>query len=227
MINFDVQSRRPLREIVYEQLKVQIMTGKIEPGTRLMEVGLAEEMGVSRTPIREAIRKLEKEGLVMIEPRRGAYVTDISVDDMIDTLIVREDLEGLAAAVAATKITSHEAQELVNITKGYSEAIENGDMEKMISFDETFHEEIIRLTGNKTLIMISETVQEQALRFRYLYYDDFNRYQNMPHEHTNIINALMSGDEDEARRVAQKHVADLKTFVEQQRDEAFQQHSIK
>ena len=72
MLNFDIQNHRPLREMVYEELKMQILTGTIVPGTRMMEVELAEEMGVSRTPIREAIRKLEKEGLVTIEPRRGA-----------------------------------------------------------------------------------------------------------------------------------------------------------
>lgn len=97
MLNFDLQNHRPLREIVYEQLKMQILTGKIVPGTRMMEVELADEMGVSRTPVREAIRKLEKEGLVTIEPRRGAYASDISVKDMVDTLEVREDLEALAA----------------------------------------------------------------------------------------------------------------------------------
>ena len=72
MLNFDIQNHRPLREIVYEELKMQILTGKIVPGTRMMEVELADDMGVSRTPIREAIRQLEKEGLVTIEPRRGA-----------------------------------------------------------------------------------------------------------------------------------------------------------
>ena len=76
MLNFDIQNHRPLREMVYEELKMQILTGTIIPGTRMMEVELAEEMGVSRTPIREAIRKLEKEGLVTIEPRRGAYGGD-------------------------------------------------------------------------------------------------------------------------------------------------------
>ena len=80
MLNFDIQNHRPLREIVYEELKMQILTGKIVPGTRMMEVELAEDMGVSRTPIREAIRKLEKEGLVTIEPRRGASVSYTHLD---------------------------------------------------------------------------------------------------------------------------------------------------
>ena len=88
MLNFDIQNHRPLREIVYEELKMQILTGKIIPGTRMMEVELADDMGVSRTPIREAIRQLEKEGLVTIEPRRGAYASQISVKDMVDILEV-------------------------------------------------------------------------------------------------------------------------------------------
>ena len=103
MINFDLQNHLPLRELVYEELKKEILTGRIAPGTRMMEVELADEMGVSRTPIREAIRKLEKEGLVIIEPRRGAYASSISVKDMVDTLEVRENLEGFAAAMAAEK----------------------------------------------------------------------------------------------------------------------------
>ena len=105
MLNLDLQNHRPLREIVYEELKRQILVGEIAPGTRMMEVELAEEMGVSRTPIREAIRKLEKEGLVTIEPRRGAYASEISVKDMVDVLEVRQDLEGMAAALAAEKVT--------------------------------------------------------------------------------------------------------------------------
>lgn len=168
MINFDVQSHRPLREIVYEQLKMQILTGKITPGTRMMEVDLADNMGVSRTPVREAIRKLEKEGLVVIEPRRGAYVSDISVKEMVDTLVVREDMEGLAAFLASQTITGEEIEELETITAGYSDAIASGRMEDIIHYDEAFHRRIVELSGNKTLIKLFETVQELALRFRYL-----------------------------------------------------------
>ena len=105
MINFTLQNHKPLREIVYEELKRQIMVGEIAPGTRMMEVELADEMGVSRTPVREAIRKLEKEGLVTIEPSRGAYASDNYAKEMVDILEVRQDLEGMAAGIAAQKIT--------------------------------------------------------------------------------------------------------------------------
>lgn len=225
MINFDVQSHRPLREIVYEQLKMQILTGKITPGTRMMEVDLADNMGVSRTPVREAIRKLEKEGLVVIEPRRGAYVSDISVKEMVDTLVVREDMEGLAAFLASQTITGEEIEELETITAGYSDAIASGRMEDIIHYDEAFHRRIVELSGNKTLIKLFETVQELALRFRYLYYDDFSRYENMPFEHRNIIDAIKSGEGEKARRVSDEHVKKLKDFVISEGETAFKEHS--
>lgn len=221
MLNFDLQNHRPLREIVYEQLKMQILTGTIVPGTRMMEVELADEMGVSRTPVREAIRKLEKEGLVTIEPRRGAYASSISVKDMVDTLEVREDLEGLAAAMAAVRMTGEQTEELRRINQGYTEAIKNSDTEKIISFDEKFHRYIVACSGNKTLIQISETVQELALRFRYLYYDDFSRYANMPVEHKQIIEAILSGNADAARETADNHVKRLKDFVTREGESAF------
>ena len=88
MLDLGATNHRPLREIVYEELKMQVLTGQIEPGSRMMEVELAESLGVSRTPIREAIRQLEKEGLVTIEPRRGAYASQVSVSDMAIVLAI-------------------------------------------------------------------------------------------------------------------------------------------
>ena len=96
-MDVDLQIQKPLRELVYLELKHKILTGEIKARTRLMEIDLAERMNVSRTPIREAIRELATDGLVVIEPRRGAYVSDISVQNMLDIFEVREDLEGLAA----------------------------------------------------------------------------------------------------------------------------------
>ena len=225
MLELDLQSHKPLREVVYEQLKIQIMEGKIAPGTRMMEVNLAEEMGVSRTPVREAIRKLEKDGLVVIAPRRGAYASDISVKDIIDTLVVRENLESLAAGITATSITEEQINDLEKIAKDYEIAIKSGDVEGMIDGDESFHKMIVIFSENKTLIQLSETVQELALRFRYLYYDDFSRYQAMPEEHQKIIDALKSGDPQNATQVAANHVNSLKQFVIDEGDTAFRSHS--
>jgi len=221
MLNFDLHNHRPLREIVYEQLKRQILTGDITPGTRMMEVDLAEEMGVSRTPVREAIRKLEKEGLVTIEPRRGAYASDISVKDMVDTMEVREHLESLAASLAAQTMTEEQRVELERIANEYAEAIRNNNMEDMIHYDELFHKGIVNASGNKTLIQISESVQELALRFRYLYYDDLSRYGSMPMEHKEILDAIENNDPQAAKECAKNHVKRLKDFVIREGETAF------
>lgn len=221
MLNFELQNHRPLREIVYEQLKFQILKGNIKPGTRMMEVELAEDMGVSRTPVREAIRKLEKEALVVIEPRKGAYVSDISVKEMVDTLVVREELEALAASLAAKRITQEELDGLDRKVVEYTEAIASGDMEQIIHADESFHHRIVGLSGNKALIQLFGSVQELSLRFRYLYYEDFSRYENMPVEHKRIVEAIRSGDSDAARTVSDNHVKKLKDFVVNEGESAF------
>lgn len=213
MLNFDLQNHRPLREIVYEELKRQILIGEILPGTRMMEVELADDMGVSRTPIREAIRKLEKEGLVTIEPRRGAYASDISIKDIEDVLEVRQDLEGMAAALAAIKATDEQKDELRQATEDYKCAVESGDIQEMIKLDEAFHKLIVSCSGNKTLIQMVSQIQELALRFRYIYYDDFSRFESQPMEHKEIVEAIISGDADKARLAADEHILHLKEFV--------------
>ena len=218
MLNFDLKNHKPLREIVYEELKRQIMIGEIPPGTRMMEVELADDMGVSRTPIREAIRKLEKEGLVSIEPRRGAYASEISIKDMVDVLEVREFLEGMAAGLASKRITEEETEAIKHAVEAYRDAVESGNTEEIIREDEIFHKLIVDCSGNKTLIQMINQVQELALRFRYIYYEDFSRYKNMPNEHQEILDAVLSGDPEVARKVADEHVLRLKEFVVEQGD---------
>lgn len=213
MLNFDIQNHKPLREMVYEELKIQILTGQIVPGTRMMEVDLAEEMGVSRTPIREAIRKLEKEGLVTIEPRRGAYASMISTQDMVEILEVRQDLEGLAAYFAATRMSPVEMEELKEIADKYNDAVKSGNMKELIRYDTQFHRLIVDSCNNKILVNMVEQLQELVLRFRYIYYDNFKRGEEMPREHQEIIDAIASGDADRARAAADVHIDRLKQLV--------------
>ena len=222
MLTLDLQNHRPLREIVYEELKRQILVGEIAPGTRMMEVDLADDMGVSRTPVREAIRKLEKEGLVTIEPRRGAYASDISIKDMLDVLEVRQNLEGMAAALAARKVTEEEKRDFIKANEAYNAAVKSGNTEEIIKCDEYFHQLIVNYSDNKTLTQLLSQVQELALRFRYIYYDDFSRYEKMPMEHMEIEETILSGDTERARIVAEEHVAHLKEFVVKHGEKLFQ-----
>ena len=149
----------------------------------------------------------------MVEPRRGSYVSDVSVRDMVDILEVRGELEALAAALASSRATEEEIQEMEKISGMYREAIYENNTENIIKYDELFHKKIVAASRNKSLIVVSETIQDMALRFRYLYYDDFSRYENMPSEHRHILDAIRSKDAEKAKDVSLHHVADLKEFV--------------
>lgn len=215
MLNPDIINHRPLREIVYEELKMQILKGEITPGTRMMEVEMAEEMGVSRTPIREAIRKLEKEGLVTIEPRRGAYASKISTKDMIEILEVRQNMEGLAAYFAAQRMQDEDKEKLQVLAQEYEAAVEARDTAEMIKIDTKFHHTIVEGCDNKILMQIMEQLQELVLRFRYLYYDNFKRGEKMPAEHAAIYKAIIKGDEQAAREAAFMHIERLKEMIQE------------
>lgn len=214
MLNPDIINHKPLREIVYEELKMQILKGEIPPGTRMMEVEMADEMGVSRTPIREAIRKLEKEGLVTIEPRRGAYASRISTQDMIEILEVRQNMEGLAAYYAALRADEDTKSDIKALAKEYEQAVKERNTADMIKIDTDFHHLIVKGSHNKILVNMVEQLQELVLRFRYLYYDNFKRGEQMPAEHEEIYSAILQGDGDRARAAAELHIERLKEMVQ-------------
>ena len=209
----DDQQSIPLRETAFLTLRKLILTGKLHPGERLTEVRLGKILGTSRTPIREAIRKLEKEGLVTIEPRRGAYASMISTQDMVEILEVRQDLEGLAAYFAATRMSPVEMEELKEIADKYNDAVKSGNMKELIRYDTQFHRLIVDSCNNKILVSMVEQLQELVLRFRYIYYDNFKRGEEMPREHQEIIDAIASGDADRARAAADVHIDRLKQLV--------------
>lgn len=223
MINFEIQSHRPLRELVYEELRNLILSGEIKPGTRMMEIELADSMGVSRTPIREAIRKLEKEGLVTIEPRKGAYVFTISMNDIVNILQIRGTLEGLAATLAATRIKEIELMKLKEASQAFDRAVEEGNTKEMISNDTLFHHIIVEASGNDLLIKMVTDLQEIVLRFRYLYYKDFKRAEKMPPEHANILRAIETGSGETARSAAEFHINSLRDMIIMDSNELFGQ----
>lgn len=215
MIDLNVQSHKPLRDVVYDELKIGILTGRISPGTRLLEVQLAESMGVSRTPIREAIKRLEKDGLVNIEPRHGAYASRVSIDDMVEILEVRELMESMAAQLAAERVTPEQMESLMKTENLYQKAVKEENLEDMIAYDAKFHKEVVEASHNKTLSQLIEPLQEIALRFRYMYYHDSNRVEKMPNEHEKIIKALANGNGDAARKAAEKHLRSIKEEIKQ------------
>ena len=128
--NFDVKMDEylPLRDVVFKTLRQAILKGELEPGERLMEIQLAERLGVSRTPIREAIRKLELEGLVLMIPRKGAEVARIAENNLRDVLEVRRTLEELAVDLACQRMTEDELEELKKTQELFAQAIREGSL---------------------------------------------------------------------------------------------------
>ncbi len=155
-----------VREIVYNDLRMAILTGKILPETRLVESALAKEMGVSRTPIREALHKLDLEDLVYSIPRVGYIVNDMKEYDIEDLFKTRTAIEQLATRWAIEKITPEELERLENNLKKADKILKNGLTKKMIDLDTEFHEIICRASRSKRLYQISQMLREHMLRFR-------------------------------------------------------------
>lgn len=201
-----LDSYKPLREIVFETLREAIISGRLKPGERLMEVQLAEEMGVSRTPVREAIRKLELEGFVVMVPRKGAYVADISLKDIADVFEVRAALEGLAAALAAERITEEELEQLERLLVQLAEKIEKNDLTGLIEIDTQFHEVLYRACRNAKLVQILGNLREQIQRFRATSLASPGRMKFALDEHKKIVEAVSERNVELARALAQEHI---------------------
>jgi len=197
---------KPLREVVFETLREAIINGTLRPGERLMEVQLAEDMGVSRTPVREAIRKLELEGFVIMVPRKGAYVAGISTKDIADVFEVRAALESLAAGLAAERITEEELKELNKFLMQVTVNAEIGDLEKVVQSDTEFHDLIYRASRNNRLVQIINKLREQIQRFRITSLSYPGRIKQTLEEHKKLVEAISDRDIVRARSLAQEHI---------------------
>lgn len=197
---------KPLREVIFNTLRDAIIVGELRPGERLMEVQLAEKMGVSRTPVREAIRKLELEGLVAMLPRKGAHVAELSIKDMMDVLEVRASLDGLATALSASRITDAELKDLKHIYMQFVSYVEKDNLQGSIKKDVEFHDIIYRSSRNDKLIQIANNLREQVHRFRVIYLKDYISPKEIVKEHEEIFDAISKRDSAAAQEFAQKHI---------------------
>ena len=168
-LKMNVNEYLPLRDVVFKTLREAILKGNLAPGERLMEIQLANQLGVSRTPIREAIRKLELEGLVIMIPRRGAEVARITEKDLKDVLEVRTSLEELAISLACERISDASVEALKEALKNFKAAINGGDVTKIAERDVAFHDIIFAATDNARLIQIVNNLREQMYRYRLEY----------------------------------------------------------
>lgn len=199
---------RPLREVVFLTLRRQILRGELKPGERLMEISLANRLGVSRTPVREAIRQLEHEGLVDMLPRRGARVADISQKELRDVLEIRRSLELLAIDRICGNITEEDMEQLKEAEQNFETITDNpdADLAELGEADEHFHDLIYRGTDNHRLVQMLNHLREQMYRFRLEYLKDHSYWKKLAGEHRGILAALAVRDREEAARLMALHI---------------------
>ena len=206
----------PLRDVVFQTLRQAILKGELKPGERLMEIQLAQKLGVSRTPVREAIRKLELEGLVLMIPRKGAEVAEITIKDLEDVLEVRAALEELAVCDACENITEEQILALKEAADNFQAALESDDLVKCAETDMAFHEIIYSATNNKRLLQILNNLREQMYRYRFEYIKDATQYERLIQEHNDIYESIMRKDKGTAARVVTRHVDNQEEAITRQ-----------
>ena len=205
-LSLDMSSCKPLREIVFETIRNAIINGDLKPGQRLMEVQLAEQLGVSRTPVRESIRKLELEGLVKMVPRKGAYVTPMSIEDLKEMMEIRRALEALSAELAAQNATEADVKKLKESNRCFEEAACANDELGIINHDIAFHETIYEATGNKRLCQMIHSLREQMQRVRVEYVHHVEDKSSLTGQHQRIIDNIEKHLPGEAADAASEHI---------------------
>ena len=200
----DMNEYLPLRDVVFNTLRKAILKGELKPGERLMEIALAERLGVSRTPVREAMRKLELEGLVVMIPRRGAQVANITEKDLNDVLEVRIALENLSIENACMRMTEEQLEELWNA---------EGNLVKLAEADVAFHEVIYKSSDNRRLNQVLNNLREQIYRYRVEYLKDEETRKLLVKEHKEIYEAIKNRDVKSAKEISYQHIENQREAI--------------
>ena len=205
-LQIDMDEFLPLRDVVFNTLRRAILTGQLKPGERLLEVHLANKLGVSRTPIREAIRKLELEGLVIMIPRRGAEVARITEKSLKDVLEVRRALDALRVELACDRITEEDMKRLLQACQDFEKAAKGKDASVIAKADVALHDIIVEATGNQRLAQLVNNLSEQMYRYRFVYIKEESKHDMLVAEHREIYESIASRDKERAARAAKLHI---------------------
>lgn len=194
----------PLTTLVVEALRDRILSGAIPPGERLVESRLSEELGVSRMPVREALRQLASEGLVTIEPRRGASVTSFSPEQVRELVEVRATLEGLNAKLAAQRHDARQIAEMEKILEEGARLASVGDPATLMQMNQRFHDALGSIAANSVLQEIMRSLRDRTA----LLFAPINRTRGEQNwdEHAAILRAVIKGDAELAALLAMRHV---------------------
>ncbi|MCU1686413.1 MAG: GntR family transcriptional regulator [Amycolatopsis sp.] len=191
-----------IRQRVRDELRDRILTGRLKPGDRLVERELAEDLGVSRVPVREAIRSLESEGFVVVQSPRRVVVRQLDRSDVEELFDVREALEGLAAGLAASRATSKDLRKLERLLEDAAKATASSQASRITALNTRFHDEIVAIAGNG---LLSTVLQPLEGRLRWLTSQN-EHFGELLEEHWRLFEAIKSGDAERAKASAAEHV---------------------
>ncbi len=211
MSNYDVKQevtdKYSLRGRVFNRLREDILSGKYEEHEELKEVAIGEELGVSRTPVREAFRQLELEGLIQIVPNKGAYVTGITAKDVKDIYMIRSSLEGMCARLATENITKEQLEELEENVYLASFHASKGHMEQMAELDNRFHHILYEACDSKMLQKLLQDFHQYVMRIRRKTLSTKERGMASNEEHRLIMEAIKDKNAKEAEKLANLHMS--------------------
>ncbi len=191
---------------VYQTLRDGIIKGRLAPGAALSEKRLAEEYGVSRTPVREAFIKLAEDGLVRIVPQSGTFVSLIDLEAVLDSQLIREALECATVFLAAQRAGPAEAEQLAELLDRQRQAAAGGDHAGFIAGDDALHACIIEISGRPGVLKAVEAAKIHLDRIRYLTGEDDSHKVDIIGQHTAIVERIVAGDGRGARKLMREHI---------------------
>jgi DNA-binding GntR family transcriptional regulator len=204
--NTDFNQNKPIREVVYENLRKTIISGVIPVGERIIEKEYAERLNISRTPVREALARLEMEELVEYIPKIGVVVKRISVEDVIEVYKIRHSLEVLAATTAMENITPEEIKEIEELLDLTEQKNREGDVEEVIRLFGVFNSKVYEASRMKRLAGMISKLNEYLQRFRNISIAENERREKALTEHRMILKAIVKKDEADIDEIIKKHL---------------------
>lgn len=201
-----------LSEKAYWLIKEKVVTLELPPSAVIDEQLLMEELDLGRTPIREALQRLDSEGLVNVVPRRGTFVSDISITDLQKIFELRIVLEGFCARLAAQRITDDQLERIETVLRDLEE-LQNGDSPALMSVDKRFHRLLYRAAGNEFLTEALDRLYDLSLRLWYLVLARLDDVRDSIEQHHRILEALREGDSEQAEFLVQSHIVEFQRSI--------------
>jgi DNA-binding GntR family transcriptional regulator len=201
-----IPERKPLGHYVFENLKQAIVRGDFSPGNRLVESRIADAMGISRTPVREAIHKLEREGLIKKLPQGGFYVLNLTREEIEETFGIRSVLESYAARLAAIKHHREELEPLEEKIEEFQYFLNRGEMEALLKTNTEFHSLLYAMSRSPKLIKMINDLQDQIYRFRRIILRIQMMAKTSNDDHRQMLRAMKRRDADRVETIVREHI---------------------